>query len=197
MEDHGRQLSSYISVTKISSLVKLKQVLNKQHLCVQLSSCCNIIYNAFGNKWCPFFLLEHMCMYASSTRVGWGVMGLHVKKMTNRPFSVRLPTVIGAGRRRRACKKKKERKENRAQIHTLCCVVCRVPDLCAVCQSVHVLASVTVFSVWTHCHFFHGVSDCECEIYSTTMCINEYTNNSTIKSVVLDKAHLKTLTVSS
>lgn len=133
MEDHGRQLSSYISVTKISSLVKLKQVLNKQHLCVQLSSCCNIIYNAFGNKWCPFFLLEHMCMYASSTRVGWGVMGLHVKKMTNRPFSVRLPTVIGAGRRRRACKKKrKERKTGHRFTHCVVLyVVCQICVLCA------------------------------------------------------------------
>lgn len=196
MEDHGRQLSSYISITKISSLVKLKQVLNKQHLCVQLSSCCNIIYNAFGNKWCPFFLLEHMCMYASSTRVGWGVMGLHVKKMTNRPFSVRLPTVIGAGRRRRACKKKGKKGKQGTDSHiVLCCMscarfVCCVPKCPCTCERDR-------FHRWTHCHFFHGVSDGECEIYSTTMCINEYTNNSTIKSVVLDKAHLKTLTVSS
>lgn len=58
-------------------------------------------------------------------------MGLHAMKMTNRPFSVRLSTVIGAGRRRGPGK---------AGHELMCCVV-----LYAVCQISVLCAKVSMF----------------------------------------------------
>lgn len=41
---------------------------------------------------------------------------------------------------------------NGAQINVLWCVVCHVPDLCAVCQGVRVLASVTALYITVSAH---------------------------------------------
>lgn len=60
-------------------------------------------------------------------------MGLHAMKMTNRPLSVRLSTVIGAGRRRGPGKAGHE-------FELMCCVV-----LYAVCQISVLCAKVSMF----------------------------------------------------